>query len=182
MPRNGSGVYSLPPGSSFSPNTLAQSSVVNGINNDIAIDLNTPRPVVAGGTGGNTVATALANLGMSSYFQTLIGQGSGAALFATMGETHTFASAGYEKLPSGWMIQWGTETRTSDGQVVMPTTFPTVCVAVVATIKNPALSTTEMDSMVVNVTGTSTFTVAKRFFVSSVGVATQNSYWIAIGY
>lgn len=51
MPRNGSGVYSLPAGSTFSPNTLIQSSVVNGINNDIATDMNTPRPIVAGGTG-----------------------------------------------------------------------------------------------------------------------------------
>lgn len=54
MPRNGSGVYSLPPGSTFTPNTLAQSSVVNGINADLATDLNTPRPIVAGGTGAST--------------------------------------------------------------------------------------------------------------------------------
>lgn len=53
MPRNGSGVYTLPPGSTFVPNTLAQSSVVNGINNDLATDLNTPRPIVAGGTGAS---------------------------------------------------------------------------------------------------------------------------------
>ena len=51
MPRNGSGVYSLPPGSTFSPNTLADPSEVNAINQDIAADLNTPRPIVAGGTG-----------------------------------------------------------------------------------------------------------------------------------
>lgn len=53
MPRNGSGVYSLPTGSTFSPNTLIQSSVVNGINTDLATDLNTPRPIVAGGTGSS---------------------------------------------------------------------------------------------------------------------------------
>lgn len=60
MPRNGSGVYSLPPGSTFTPNTLAQSAVVNGINSDLATDLNTPRPVVAGGTGASTAAGASA--------------------------------------------------------------------------------------------------------------------------
>lgn len=63
MPRNGSGVYSLPPGSTFVPNTLAQSSVVNGINNDLATDLNTPRPIVAGGTGASTQTGALTTLG-----------------------------------------------------------------------------------------------------------------------
>lgn len=63
MPRNGSGVYSLPAGSTFTPNTLAQSSVVNSINNDIATDLNTVRPIVAGGTGASSAAAALAALG-----------------------------------------------------------------------------------------------------------------------
>lgn len=63
MPRNGSGVYNLPAGSTFTPNTLIQSSVVNGINNDLATDANTPRPIVAGGTGATTAATALAALG-----------------------------------------------------------------------------------------------------------------------
>jgi hypothetical protein len=66
MPRNGSGVYSLPAGSTFTPNTIIQSSVVNGINNDIATDLNTPRPIVAGGTGASTVAGAQAALGLST--------------------------------------------------------------------------------------------------------------------
>jgi hypothetical protein len=63
MPRNGSGVYSLPPGSSFTPNTLIQSAVINGINNDLATDLNVPRPIVAGGTGASTAAAAVALLG-----------------------------------------------------------------------------------------------------------------------
>jgi hypothetical protein len=62
MPRNSSGVYSLPPGSSFTPNTLIQSAVVNGINNDLATDLNVPRPIVAGGTGATTAAGAQLNL------------------------------------------------------------------------------------------------------------------------
>ncbi|MDL2401575.1 hypothetical protein [Rhizobium mayense] len=64
MPRNGSGVYALPPGSTFTPNTLIQSSVVNGINNDLTTDANTPRPIVAGGTGAPDVVTARTNLGV----------------------------------------------------------------------------------------------------------------------
>jgi len=39
LPRNGSGVYSLPAGSTFNPNTLAQSAVVNSIKaNTFSID------------------------------------------------------------------------------------------------------------------------------------------------
>ncbi|MEF0939636.1 hypothetical protein [Rhizobium sp. BR 362] len=66
MPRNGSGVYSLPPGSTFTPNTLIQSSVVNGINTDLATDANTPRPIVAGGTGASTAAGARSALGLAT--------------------------------------------------------------------------------------------------------------------
>lgn len=54
MPRNGSGVFGLPPGSTFTPLTLADANVVNAINNDFATDANTPRPIVAGGTGAST--------------------------------------------------------------------------------------------------------------------------------
>ncbi len=65
MPRNGSGVYSLPAGSTLVANTLADPNVVNAINQDIAADLNTPRPISAGGTGASTVAGAQAALGLS---------------------------------------------------------------------------------------------------------------------
>jgi hypothetical protein len=66
MPRNGSGVYSLPAGSTFTPNTLIQSSVVNGINTDLTTDANTPRPIVAGGTGASSAAGARAALGLTT--------------------------------------------------------------------------------------------------------------------
>ncbi|MDL2408735.1 hypothetical protein PY650_24450 [Rhizobium calliandrae] len=64
MPRNGSGVFSLPPGSTFTPNTLIQSGVVNGIFADLATDANTPRPIVAGGHGASDVVNARINLGI----------------------------------------------------------------------------------------------------------------------
>ena len=50
MPRDGSNVYSQP-----FPNvvdgTTIESAVYNGFTTDVALDLNTPRPIVAGGTG-----------------------------------------------------------------------------------------------------------------------------------
>lgn len=65
MPRNGSGVYSLPAGSTFAPDTTIESAKVNAINSDLAADANTARPVTAGGTGGATVAAAKAALGFA---------------------------------------------------------------------------------------------------------------------
>lgn len=61
MPRAG-GTYSLPPGSSFSPNTTIESAKVNAINSDLESDANTARPIVAGGTGGTTAVQGHDNL------------------------------------------------------------------------------------------------------------------------
>jgi hypothetical protein len=58
MSRNGSGVYSLPPGSTISDGTTADAADINTPLADIAADLNVARPIVAGGTGASSVAGA----------------------------------------------------------------------------------------------------------------------------
>lgn len=59
MPRNGSGVYSLPAGTSnFTPNTTIESSKIDLLTADLETDLNTPRPIVTGGTGASTAVAA----------------------------------------------------------------------------------------------------------------------------
>lgn len=63
MPRDGAGVYSTPPGTHGTPNTTILSANYNSNVDDVAADLNTPRPVVAGGTGATTAAGALTALG-----------------------------------------------------------------------------------------------------------------------
>jgi len=63
MPRDGSGVYSTPPGTHGTPNTTILSAAYNNNVDDVAVDLNTPRPIVAGGTGATTAAGAMAALG-----------------------------------------------------------------------------------------------------------------------
>jgi hypothetical protein len=62
MPRDGSGVYTKPYPSVVSGTTI-ESLVYNGQVDDVTLDLNTPRPVVAGGTGANNAAGGLFNLG-----------------------------------------------------------------------------------------------------------------------
>jgi hypothetical protein len=63
MPRDGSGIYTQP-----FPNvvdgTTIESAVYNGFTNDVALQLNGPIPVSAGGTGGNSAASAATNLGV----------------------------------------------------------------------------------------------------------------------
>lgn len=51
MPRDGSGVYSAPAGTTAVPNTPIESAKYNALVNDLVQDANTARPVTAGGTG-----------------------------------------------------------------------------------------------------------------------------------
>lgn len=65
MSRNGAGVYSLPAGSTVANGDVSDSSDLNTPLQDLEADANTPRPVVAGGTGASTAADARANLGLT---------------------------------------------------------------------------------------------------------------------
>lgn len=63
MPRNGSGVYSLPTGTDdFVPNTTIESSKMDALTADLEADANAARPVVAGGTGAATAVGGADNL------------------------------------------------------------------------------------------------------------------------
>jgi hypothetical protein len=57
MPRDGSGVYDVPPGTAGTPNTTILSAAYNAFLADLIADLNAARPVTAGGTGGTSVIT-----------------------------------------------------------------------------------------------------------------------------
>jgi hypothetical protein len=62
MPRDGSGIYTTPVGTTAVPDTTIESAKYNANVNDVAADLNAPRPIVAGGTGAASAATARTNL------------------------------------------------------------------------------------------------------------------------
>lgn len=62
MPRNGSGVYSKPAGTTAVPNTTIESAKFNAVVDDLVQDANDPRPETAGGTGSGTKEGARANL------------------------------------------------------------------------------------------------------------------------
>lgn len=65
MPRNGSGVFTLPAGLPVNGETSDATDDLRTPLFDLEADANTPRPVVAGGTGASDAATARANLGVS---------------------------------------------------------------------------------------------------------------------
>jgi hypothetical protein len=58
LSRDGSGVYSLPAGSAATDGSTAEASQHNNPLNDLETDMNTPRPIVAGGSGASTVVGA----------------------------------------------------------------------------------------------------------------------------
>ena len=63
MPRNGSGVYSKPAGTTVTPNTTISSSTFNAVVDDFVSDANAIRPVSAGGTGAANIEAAADALG-----------------------------------------------------------------------------------------------------------------------
>lgn len=71
MPRNGSGVFSRPAGTTPTNGDELDAMPYNLLMDDFVADLNTPRPVVAGGTGASDAATALANLGLTATAEQL---------------------------------------------------------------------------------------------------------------
>jgi hypothetical protein len=66
MPRNGSGIYSLPSGYLAETGELILADQHNDPLEDIKDDLNAARPVVAGGTGSTTASGARSNLSVYS--------------------------------------------------------------------------------------------------------------------
>lgn len=69
MPRDGSGVYSAPAGTTASPNTTIESSKYNALVSDLVTDANAARPITAGGTGETTASAARMALGAAAELQ-----------------------------------------------------------------------------------------------------------------
>lgn len=66
MPRNGSGVYSAPVGTTATTLTTIDSADYNAFVADLVNDANAVRPINAGGTGGSTASGARTALGIGA--------------------------------------------------------------------------------------------------------------------
>lgn len=65
MPRDGSGIFSKVAGTTAVSGTAIESAKYNSVIDDFAADANTPRPIVAGGTGASTAGAARTALGLA---------------------------------------------------------------------------------------------------------------------
>lgn len=84
---------------------------------------------------------------------------------------YSAASSGYQKLPSGIIIQWGYGTTAGSGGVALtfPVAFPTACLSVTATPVNGGL------------TAVSVVVAAYSRFSTTVYAATPATAGVAIG-
>lgn len=100
MPRDGSGVYSKPSGTTAAPNTTIESAKFNSVVDDFVTDANAARPVTSGGTGATDAATArtnlgvtLANIGADQKQVYAVKSGNYTAVVADNNAFHTFTGA-----------------------------------------------------------------------------------------
>jgi len=84
-------------------------------------------------------SAVLTTLGVSAFAKTILDDTSGEAIFATMGAAKDVVGDGYQKLPGGVIIQWGTvaavalnATTSRADTITFPLTFPTAVFVVVA--------------------------------------------------
>jgi hypothetical protein len=115
MPRDGSNIYHTPSGTDAVSNTTISSTAYNTNVHDVETDLNTPRPIVAGGTGASSATAALTNLGSEQAKQVITNFASAtfaagsfyAATTATGGPvaSHAFAGICYAADASNMVLE-----------------------------------------------------------------------------
>jgi len=110
MPRLPTGVYEQP-FPDVIPDTTIESAVYNGFVNDIETDLNTARPIVAGGTGATSAPAARDNLDAERAMQVITNFDS-----ATWESGSFYADAAATGSPVSGHSFTGTSYRVSDNQ------------------------------------------------------------------
>ncbi|MDE2467974.1 MAG: hypothetical protein KGL35_04345 [Bradyrhizobium sp.] len=79
---------------------------------------------------------------------------------------------GYQKFPSGLILQWGTTTITTSGTVTFPINFPNACLNVMATAENVGALYQSVNTV-----------TTSNFVLDTSGMGTPyNYFWQAIGY
>jgi len=107
------------------------------------------------------------------------------ALSSFTGTNQSLVGTGYQKLPGGLIIQWGTNPGGgNDRDIFYPIAFPSAVLGVYTTIVYGGISTTEVQSAgTANITALTFFSVYPRYQNTSGGSgnATQPLQWFAIG-
>jgi hypothetical protein len=85
MPRSGASVYSKPAGTTPVDGDILNAAPFNLLMDDIAADLNLPRPIAVGGTGASTAGAALTALGLSANAKSFVTAADYAAMRTALG-------------------------------------------------------------------------------------------------
>ncbi|WP_250250540.1 gp53-like domain-containing protein [Escherichia coli] len=150
-------------------------------------------PVNQGGTGATNAADALTNLGLGTAAKKNIGTGSGQvpdmSSFAS-----SFAQNGYQKLPSGLIIQWGYSNVASTAAgssanntvtVTYPVAFPNATAQVLAAYDNTSTFVKAIfstDTFTKTTFQASSFALTYTAATPTYGQRETAFRWIAIGY
>ncbi|BCB26486.1 hypothetical protein SKTS_13720 [Sulfurimicrobium lacus] len=131
--------------------------------------------------GGIVTATYIASA--ASFYITAMVQSQGDARYATLaqftGANQSLSSNGYQKLPGGLIIQWGSyPAGAATGTITFPITFPNACLTCQATDNN---------NVATQVASIATLTTASNFaFAAAQGASAYASVgtfnWLAVGY
>ena len=134
----------------------------------------------ASGEAANTLSVA------SGECVTVVGNGSGGHWFVVLGGfgsasfSKSFGMSGYQKLPSGLIIQWGSGATAADGSIAVtfPIAFPTACVGIHGTHTGSGMVVVIEELNTRSTTGVTT----KAF--NNLGQASSgwSVLWLAIGY
>jgi hypothetical protein len=144
-------------------NTSTGPSTFNPGPGAVAIKKNVSTALAA----GDIVAGQMVTVEYDGTYYQLINNGQAVDLsqFA-----HSFAGAGYQKLPGGLIIQWGTVPVGTSNSVTFPIAFPSVC-AVVAPFDSGAAQ---------GIFGTTSRSVTG--FTMNCNISGEGSAYIALGY
>lgn len=134
-----------------------------------------------GGTGATTADEALVNLGLKEAAKRDVGTG-----LNQIPDMSSFVasreSTGYQYLPGGLILQWGTVGPTQPGQTTMvtfPITFPTAIASINCTINATATAGAGFGC---SATGVNRVTFGFTVTPNSNFNSNSGGYWICIGY
>lgn len=168
-------------------------AAASGANSDITSlsGLTTALSVAQGGTGAATLTANNVLLGNGTSAVQAVAPSTSGNVLASNGTTwassalsslsafdKSLSANGYQKLPGGLTIQWGTSGSISgfgSGTVTLPTAFASTFASVVITAKSNASGQSEANVNAAQI-DLSSFTINNRTSV------TQTFSWIAIGY
>jgi hypothetical protein len=91
---------------------------------------------LARGNSGATTADILTVASNGKVSTTLADSSVAFAQLLSTDWTASLSESGYQKLPSGLIIQWGNGTAVNNTSISFPTTFPTAAYCVIASCSN----------------------------------------------